>query len=111
MTLGRANIFVVTNYLLLSVFFSSHSHLLSLADVPCKLSEWSDWSSCSAPCGGGKQTRWKDVIQQPVGVSQSCPIRDETRPCNTDPCGVKISMVLSLILIYSPIEHYFRRPL
>eukprot|EP00931_Biecheleriopsis_adriatica_P032825 TRINITY_DN19103_c0_g4_i1.p1 TRINITY_DN19103_c0_g4~~TRINITY_DN19103_c0_g4_i1.p1 ORF type:complete len:1089 (+),score=182.26 TRINITY_DN19103_c0_g4_i1:89-3355(+) len=31
----------------------------ALCPVDCKLSDWIDWSSCSAECGSGKKVRWR----------------------------------------------------
>lgn len=47
--------------------------------IDCQLS---DWSQCSAICGGGTQTR--TIIQEPQNGGLACgPL---TQSCNTDPC-------------------------
>lgn len=56
-------------------------------DVGCKVSEWSQWTSCSLPCGGGSQSRWRKIVQQPVGGGAACPVLDDTRRCNSQACG------------------------
>jgi uncharacterized protein YegL len=59
-------------------------------DRPCDLSEWSDWTDCTAACGGGERFRFKDVEQQ-AGPTGSCPDphdpdRKDTVACNTFTC-------------------------
>lgn len=56
--------------------------------VPCVVSDWSDWSSCSALCGGGLQVRLRDVLVRPENGGQSCPDTVQTRQCNIGPCAV-----------------------
>jgi hypothetical protein len=53
----------------------------------CKVSEWSEWSECSLPCGGGMQTATRTI--QFSGYN--CPPPSElvqTRPCGLDRCSV-----------------------
>eukprot|EP01060_Flectonema_neradi_P009552 TRINITY_DN167_c0_g1_i3.p1 TRINITY_DN167_c0_g1~~TRINITY_DN167_c0_g1_i3.p1 ORF type:complete len:614 (+),score=130.17 TRINITY_DN167_c0_g1_i3:78-1844(+) len=62
-----------------------------LKDVPtCEVSEWSEWSTCSVPCGEGTQTRTRDIISAPEGGEggEGCPPLVETRSCNVQPCDV-----------------------
>ena len=54
----------------------------------CVYSEWSAWSACSADCGGGTQTRSRQIVTE--GACGGIPCDEEPlseqRPCNTDPC-------------------------
>jgi hypothetical protein len=56
--------------------------------VDCQVSEWSDWSACSAECGEGTQTRTRTITTEPENGGEACPWLDEQRPCNPDPCPV-----------------------
>lgn len=55
-------------------------------DVDCSVTEWTEWSACSAECGGGEQTRDRSVIIDAVGGGAACPSLQETQSCNTQDC-------------------------
>lgn len=50
----------------------------------CFLSDWSQWSTCTQPCGGGKQTRSRTVLD-PRGNICTDNLKEE-RVCNLDVC-------------------------
>jgi len=58
----------------------------------CKVGEWSEWSECSKPCGGGTRSRTRDVTLPGNyrGDSYSngsvCPAKEEEEECNDHPC-------------------------
>jgi hypothetical protein len=55
--------------------------------VDCVVSQWSSWSACSEPCGGGTQTRRRTIVVQPANGGIACPTNlSESRACNTQPC-------------------------
>jgi uncharacterized protein YegL len=59
-------------------------------DTPCDLSDWSDWTTCTAECGGGERLRFKDVWKE-AGPTGHCPDphdpeRMQANPCNTFTC-------------------------
>lgn len=55
--------------------------------VPCELSEWSEWSPCTAICGGGTQKRDRTVTKPPLnGGSCDASLLHERRACNTQSC-------------------------
>jgi Spondin-like TSP1 domain/Thrombospondin type 1 domain len=56
--------------------------------VQCVLDKWGDWSSCSTGCGGGTQTRHRNIITQPKYGANACDPQDETKVCNAQPCPV-----------------------
>jgi len=47
---------------------------------------WSNWSSCSKPCGTGFQVRARKVVQEDGGGMCYDRHGDDTRNCNTEPC-------------------------
>eukprot|EP00922_Rhytidocystis_sp_ex-Travisia-forbesii_P067222 GHVS01099978.1.p1 GENE.GHVS01099978.1~~GHVS01099978.1.p1 ORF type:complete len:3586 (-),score=566.23 GHVS01099978.1:255-11012(-) len=53
----------------------------------CVLGEWSDWKECTASCGGGAQTRRRNVMELPVNGGGTCPSLEEARVCNDVNCG------------------------
>ncbi|MBN3300954.1 THS7B protein, partial [Amia calva] len=56
----------------------------------CKLSEWSNWSTCSSPCGGGVKVRSKWLREKPFNGGRPCPKLDlknqvyEAVPCYSE---------------------------
>lgn len=57
---------------------------------PCEVAidgGWSAWSACSAPCGGGTQTR-TCTNPAPANGGADC-VGSDTRDCNTQPCVVE----------------------
>ena len=54
--------------------------------VNCVVGAWGAWSTCDADCGGGTQTRYRDVIVQPANGGTACPDLSQSRACNTQPC-------------------------
>lgn len=54
--------------------------------VDCQVSAWSAWSTCSKPCGGGEQTRTRNITRSPAFGGASCQNLKETIPCNTAGC-------------------------
>jgi len=54
--------------------------------IDCLL-DWSQWSPCSIPCGGGLQTQNATIIQQPAYGGSMCPDNlTRTQTCNTNVC-------------------------
>eukprot|EP00927_Polykrikos_kofoidii_P015879 TRINITY_DN17114_c0_g1_i1.p1 TRINITY_DN17114_c0_g1~~TRINITY_DN17114_c0_g1_i1.p1 ORF type:complete len:1608 (+),score=202.77 TRINITY_DN17114_c0_g1_i1:84-4907(+) len=53
----------------------------------CTLSEWEEWSSCSAKCGGGQTQRMRHVVVSARNCG-ACPdtTTKETKACNTGSC-------------------------
>jgi hypothetical protein len=54
----------------------------------CIYTEWSAWSECSADCGGGTQTRSRQIATEGAcdGILCDEESLSEQRPCNTDLC-------------------------
>lgn len=59
------------------------------APTPCMISAWSVWTSCTASCGGGQQTRERRQVQQPEngGGCDLQPLK-EIHPCNLNACDL-----------------------
>merc|ERR1719163_2688581 len=56
------------------------------ANVDCEVSQWTEWSKCSASCGGGSQSRTRKILQHPSKFGQQCPELSESQDCNTHKC-------------------------
>jgi len=57
--------------------------------VDCVVSAFSDWSQCSASCGGGTQTRSRSIVVDPLYGGTACPVLTDSRECNTQACPVE----------------------
>lgn len=83
--------------------------------VQCTVGQWKEWSACDASCGGGMQTRTREVIT----AARNCGLCNEplleSRPCNVDACvanretffGINSSRrfdIQSMLLTYSPVR-------
>jgi len=54
--------------------------------IDCKVSAWGAWSTCTEKCGGGTQTRSRDIKTEPKYKGKSCPSLEQTQTCNEDEC-------------------------
>merc|ERR1719486_344761 len=54
--------------------------------VDCKLEPWTQWSRCSAECGGGVTQRLRDVTQLMKHDGEPCGETSETKVCNPQAC-------------------------
>ncbi|KAF8819960.1 sushi domain (scr repeat) domain-containing protein, partial [Cardiosporidium cionae] len=53
----------------------------------CIVSEWQEWSTCTASCAGGQQYRRRTIKNYPIGGGSKCPSIEETQACNTFSCA------------------------
>lgn len=54
----------------------------------CVWGEWTEWTSCDRPCGGGQKSRSRRIAKVPRNGGMLCyPYdKEETNPCNTEHC-------------------------
>lgn len=52
----------------------------------CILGDWSSWSLCSLPCGGGSQERFRQVETRAWGVGL-CPVPEDGQRLQRTPCN------------------------
>jgi hypothetical protein len=55
--------------------------------IDCVVTDWQDWGSCSAACGGGMQSRSRQIVTEPQNGGAACPVLTEERACNEQPCA------------------------
>lgn len=54
--------------------------------VDCVVSDWKEWSECSATCGGGTTSREREVLQEAQAGGRACPTLSEEALCNPQEC-------------------------
>jgi hypothetical protein len=54
----------------------------------CEVSDWSEWTKCSAECGGGTRQRTRSITKYKNLDGKKCPALMEIEPCNTQECPV-----------------------
>ncbi|XP_071486334.1 thrombospondin type-1 domain-containing protein 7A-like [Diadema antillarum] len=54
--------------------------------VDCEVTIWSNWSSCSEPCGQGERTRTRTSTVSPIQGGRACPLLAETQMCFERSC-------------------------
>ena len=52
----------------------------------CIVGNYSNWSTCTKPCGRGEQIRTRPVLYPARYGGAACPVLKNKRICNTDPC-------------------------
>ena len=52
----------------------------------CELTQWTVYSNCSLPCGGGTQTRTRSISQLPDITKPPCGQLTQQQHCNTGRC-------------------------
>jgi len=55
--------------------------------IDCKVDDWSEFSECTALCGGGVSQRKRGKLIEPDNDGVPCPEQSETRQCNVDACN------------------------
>lgn len=54
--------------------------------IHCEVGEWSEWTMCNVTCGGGAQSRTREIKQRPRFGGDACPRLEEEQACNTQEC-------------------------
>ena len=70
--------------------------------INCVVGEY-QFGACSVTCGGGTQTKTRDVIRQPNSIGLPCPELEEQQQCNTQPCEI-ISLSNSQPIVFDSIS-------
>ncbi|XP_038045102.1 SCO-spondin-like [Patiria miniata] len=66
--------------------------------VDCKYGPWLEWSGCDAPCGGGSQTRRRDIIIEAKYGGRPCQEElMQSQPCNPEPCPGELCGEIGMI--------------
>lgn len=56
--------------------------------IHCKVSGFTEWSTCNAECSGGTMTRTRSLLQAPMFNGIRCPHLTDIKRCNTHTCPV-----------------------
>ena len=70
--------------------------------VDCEVTDWSDWSPCSAACNSVTTSRTHAVVIPGTECGNPCPPFVVTEQCNTEPCPT--SAILSRALLNVPMN-------
>lgn len=57
--------------------------------VDCQQSSWSEWSDCTAKCGGGVKQRMRKITQESEHGGKPCEGFSEAASCANDPCDAE----------------------
>merc|ERR1719160_123364 len=56
--------------------------------IDCQMGPWSEWSECSADCGGGSKSKTRGIAVTAEHGGEPCPTNLETAACNSQSCDV-----------------------
>ena len=86
---GNIMIIGIASFVLLSIIVIAVIYYIKTRPVDCQVSDWSQWNTCSATCGGGTQSRTRTIIKDAKNGGKVCPVDlSENRVCNTQSCPV-----------------------
>jgi len=57
-----------------------------MCPIDCEMSSWSEWSTCTAPCGGGQKSKTRGVKRVDDYGGKVCEAISSTEQCNSDSC-------------------------
>jgi len=81
---------------------------MASCDEDCKLSDWSQWSTCSKACDGGSFRRTNQITEPSRGNGQCWEADDEKRlqflPCNEFPCSKLLPENRSVLICESKVD-------
>lgn len=55
--------------------------------VNCQVGEWTEWSDCTAECGGGVKSRFRPKTVEPEHGGDPCPEQSDAGECNNHACS------------------------
>eukprot|EP00929_Paragymnodinium_shiwhaense_P046780 TRINITY_DN237_c0_g2_i2.p1 TRINITY_DN237_c0_g2~~TRINITY_DN237_c0_g2_i2.p1 ORF type:complete len:1617 (-),score=410.89 TRINITY_DN237_c0_g2_i2:304-5154(-) len=65
--------------------------------IDCKVSDWTAWDACDAKCGGGQQSRYRQVMEAAKNGGIACDANlAETQGCNEAPCVKPVDCTVGL---------------
>ena len=65
--------------------------------------EWTDWSECTASCGGGQQIRSRNKQVEKYGGDPCEGLAQEVKPCNTHFCPSELAQFVACVKRLLPI--------
>jgi hemicentin len=65
---------------------SQQCNVQSCLTSDCQVSSWTEWSSCTSPCGGGLQNRTRTVTSPAQNGGLRCPALIDYQACNVASC-------------------------
>merc|ERR1719489_148445 len=60
--------------------------------IDCEVSAWSEWTSCSKPCGFGESQRARIIKREADHGGIPCPVLQATKSCNDFHCPVNCTV-------------------
>ena len=67
--------------------FDSETCNTQCCPVNCEVSEWGNWTECSAPCYNGTQLRYRNITVEPECGGETCPSLVDAQSCNPENCS------------------------
>ena len=59
---------------------------MCLVPVDCEVTDWTEWTECTATCDGGTQSHTREITQIPWNGGKECPALEGEQACNIEPC-------------------------
>jgi hypothetical protein len=79
---------------------SEQATCVTQCSVDCVEAVWSQWSACTATCGGGKSSRARQIDVASQFCGRACGDTSEEQTCNTQACTPILSAVDCVVSAY-----------